>query len=65
MEQILNGSLEKVAEYEAKNEMPYSQLIHSLQIPIYTTDTEGVITSFNKAAAALWGREPEIGKDYW
>jgi PAS domain S-box-containing protein len=31
---------------------------------IYTTDAEGRITSFNKAAEELWGRAPEDG-DLW
>src|SRR5690606_27997243 len=41
------------------------QLLSSLPAAIYTTDTEGYITSFNKAAVNLWGREPEKGKDLW
>ena len=40
-------------------------LIESLPAAIYTCDTEGRITFFNSAAAELWGREPEIGKDLW
>lgn len=34
-------------------------------VAIYTCDAKGYITSFNKAAVALWGRTPEIGKDLW
>ncbi|GEP97568.1 sensor histidine kinase [Chitinophaga cymbidii] len=41
------------------------QLLSSLPAAVYTTDAEGYITSFNKAAATLWGREPETGKDRW
>lgn len=41
------------------------QLIEIIQAAIYTTDTEGRITMFNRAAAALWGRDPEIGEDMW
>src|SRR4051794_6878554 len=36
-----------------------------LPAAIYTTDREGRITYFNEAAAELWGRRPEIGKDLW
>src|SRR6185503_15364312 len=32
---------------------------------IYLTDADGVITHYNRAAADLAGREPEIGKDRW
>jgi len=47
------------------SESRYRQLIETLQAPLYTTDAEGRITSYNKAAVDLWGREPEIGKDLW
>lgn len=56
----------KESESLYKNsELRYKQLIQTLQAPLYTTDAEGRITLFNKAAADLWGREPEIGKDLW
>ena len=32
---------------------------------MYTCDRNGYIKFYNKAAADLWGREPEIGKDLW
>jgi PAS domain S-box-containing protein len=37
------------------------------QIPCaaYTTDAQGFIRCYNEAAAILWGREPEIGRDRW
>jgi len=47
------------------SESKYRQLIHVLETPLYTTDAEGRITLYNKAAVDLWGREPEIGKDLW
>jgi PAS domain S-box-containing protein len=37
-------------------------LLQALPVAIYTTDAAGRITSFNEAAAALWGRHPELGK---
>ncbi|MBO9682582.1 MAG: PAS domain S-box protein [Flavisolibacter sp.] len=48
-----------------KSETRYKNLIQSLATPLYTTDTMGRITMYNKAAADLWGKEPEIGKDMW
>lgn len=38
-----------------------------LQMPValYTTDTQGVITFYNKEAEELWLRKPEIGVDQW
>jgi PAS domain S-box-containing protein len=32
---------------------------------VYTTDRNGFITYYNPAAAALWGRKPEIGVSLW
>lgn len=48
-----------------ESESRYRNLIHCLETPLYTTDAEGRITMFNNAAAQLWGREPEVGKDMW
>ena len=47
-----------------KSEHPY-QLAEGLAAAIYVCDTNGYIKYFNKAAADLWGREPEIGNDLW
>ncbi len=41
------------------------QLIQALPAAIYTCDASGHILTYNKAAVALWGREPEPGKDVW
>lgn len=42
-----------------------SDLIKELPIAIYTCNLKGEITSYNEAAAALWGREPEANNDLW
>ncbi len=38
-------------------------LFMDLPVPMYATDPQGKIIRFNTAAATLWEREPEIGKD--
>jgi PAS domain S-box-containing protein len=43
----------------------FRELLNALPAAIYTTDTEGQLTFFNRAAAELAGRTPEIGKDKW
>lgn len=40
-------------------------LIDHLPIAVYTCDKFGYITFYNRAAALLWGREPEVGRDLW
>ncbi|SHH89072.1 PAS domain-containing sensor histidine kinase [Flavobacterium defluvii] len=58
-EQVL--SRKKIEE----SEKMYRDLIHKLPVPTYCCDSEGQIVLYNKAAAELWGREPELGKDLW
>src|SRR3954470_23675882 len=43
----------------------YYKMLANLPAAIYTCDINGYVTFYNKAAAELWGREPEIGKDLW
>src|SRR5262245_9742297 len=40
-------------------------LLDALPVAVYTTDAEGHITSYNEAAAELWGCRPEIGTTRW
>lgn len=40
-------------------------LVDVLPVATYTTDAAGRLILYNKAAAELAGREPEIGKDEW
>jgi len=43
----------------------YRDLLEAIGVAVYTTDAAGVITFYNQAAAELWGRQPEVGKDLW
>jgi PAS domain S-box-containing protein len=63
---LIDITEQKKQEKTAKNnEHHYRQLINSLPAAVYTCDQHGYITEFNDAAASLWGRKPEIGKDLW
>jgi PAS domain S-box-containing protein len=53
------------AQSREEVENRYRQMLESLPIAIYTCDAQGYIIEFNQAAADLWGRHPEIGKDVW
>ena len=56
----------KLAEDRLRQtEHHYQQLVQSLPTAVFTCDTEGRITLYNEAAAALWGRRPKIGEDKW
>ena len=52
-------SRKKIEESEKR----YRLLIENLPVATYSCDADGHILIYNKAAADLWGREPEIEKD--
>ena len=43
----------------------FRSLVLGLPAAIYACDAEGYITFFNEAAAALWGRTPELQVERW
>ena len=42
-----------------------SQVLDALPAAVYTTDAQGRITYYNRAAVELAGREPTLGEDEW
>ena len=68
-EELILLAIEDVtARREAENAIRASEqrlkdLIEALPGAVYTTDAAGLITSYNPAAAEIWGREPELGKE--
>jgi len=46
-------------------DLSFNDIMARLPAAVYTCDKNGYITFYNKAAATLWGREPEIGRDMW
>jgi PAS domain S-box-containing protein len=42
-----------------------THLLEALPVAVYTTDADGRITFYNRAAAALWGHNPELGSSQW
>lgn len=43
----------------------FQRLLEALPAAVYTTDAAGRLTFYNEAAAALWGRRPELGQAEW
>ncbi len=62
---INNSTDKKLLKALQESENRYSQLMNGLSAAVYTCDAEGRILMYNEAAAALWGRKPEVGKDLW
>jgi PAS domain S-box-containing protein len=58
-------SIERARAKLRQQDSTYQQILEGLPVAIYTTDKDGMITYFNRAAAELAGREPVIGKDKW
>ncbi len=40
-------------------------ILMDMPAAVYTTNKSGIITFYNRAAAAFWGRNPRIGEDEW
>jgi PAS domain S-box-containing protein len=56
----------KLSEAKLRDsERQLQELIAAIPAAIYTTDAQGKITFFNRAAADLAGRTPTIGSDEW
>jgi PAS domain S-box-containing protein len=55
--------LERSNEQLRNQEGAFRRLLGALPAAIHTTDTAGLITYYNKAAADLWGVSPELRKD--
>ena len=55
----------RMEEELSANEQRMAELLEALPAAVYTTDAEGRVTFYNRAAAELAGREPQIGSDEW
>ena len=38
-----------------------TELLEALPVAVYITEAEGRLTSYNRAAAELWGHNPKLG----
>ena len=48
-----------------RQDQHFHKVLDALPAAVYMTDAAGRITYYNRAAAELAGREPEIGRDEW
>jgi len=60
-DQVLQGALAVLHKQDEKL-LPF---LDDIPAPLYVTDTEGVVTYFNKSCIAFTGRTPVAGKDRW
>lgn len=59
------ASLFAAGDRTAGRDRQLNRLLDAVPAAIYTTDAVGLITYYNEAAAALAGRRPTLGEDYW
>ncbi|KAK6033595.1 PAS domain S-box protein [Ostertagia ostertagi] len=59
------GQQNKQEPLSPGNEISFKAVIENLPEAVFTCDTEGYVRLYNKAAAALWGRQPVPGKELW
>lgn len=57
--------LHAAVEAFRKREIGYRDILEDLPAAIYTTDTDGRITYFNRACIELCGHAPQLGVDQW
>ena len=55
----------QAGEAFARGDDYFREVLDALPAAIYITDAAGLITYYNEAAAALWGRRPELGSNQW
>ena len=60
----LSARLAKAWPRDAGGQQHYRDLLNALPTAVYTTDAQGRITFYNKAAVDLWGVRPKLG-DEW
>lgn len=58
-EQLLDTALNALAAG------PNYSILDELPAPVYTTDSEGLVTYWNRACVDFAGREPVLGQDRW
>jgi PAS domain S-box-containing protein len=51
-------------EAETPGGVSYRDFLDAVGVAVYTTDADGLITSFNRAAVTFWGRTPELGEEW-
>jgi PAS domain S-box-containing protein len=59
------AGLRQAQQQRRDSERGFRDLLEALPVAIYTTDLDGKITFYNRAAAELWGHAPELESSYW
>jgi PAS domain S-box-containing protein len=52
------------SEARVPSGLSYRDFLDAVGVAVYTTDADGMITFFNRAAVGFWGRTPELGEEW-
>jgi PAS domain S-box-containing protein len=55
----------RVETIRRERERQFRDLLEALPVSVYTTDPEGRLTFYNKAAATMWGQGPDLNDKGW
>jgi PAS domain-containing protein len=58
-------NVEAIVLATAESEIGFRAVLDALPAAVYITDATGRVTYYNRAAADLAGREPQLGSDEW
>jgi PAS domain S-box-containing protein len=59
-EQIVEHAVDALS-----TEGDWRSTLDKISAPVYTTDSEGAVTYWNRACIEFAGREPQLGRDRW
>src|SRR5687768_8686152 len=59
------ASVAPFASVGVSGERALRQVLDAVPTPAYTTDAQGLLTSFNPACVEFAGRTPQLGQDRW
>ena len=66
MEKVrMETTQQEIKSRMVESEMQFFDLLQHLPAAVYTCDVQGRILLYNKAAADLWGRNPQTSKGVW
>jgi PAS domain-containing protein len=58
MEAVMHEALVETVCF--RNDLQVHRMLEVMPAAAYTTDAEGLITSFNQRAVEVWGRQPKL-----
>jgi len=62
---LLASPLSPAVKTWRDTELCQRELLRGIPVAVYSCDRDGILTYCNQAAAELWGRWLEVGKDSW